>query len=204
MLLYLFSETSVKNASIPKLILLLVVSGFVWASMSVYGQKPNAKEHETPNERFYRMGGRETKAQIVTKNGELTATEIAGTRDLRVYGNGGHFNCRSWIPAENDTGLKCDIPAIRTFIWEHWQNKRRGYIRITWDSVDFVSTAHIFIEPDAAGAWNIKWRWARISGEITDLPSIVLLTQKKPDRTEAAGPYVLVFKDREAQEVQRI
>ena len=56
------------------------------------------------------------------------------------------------------------------FIWEHWQKKRRGYIRVTVDSVDTMSTSHIFVEPNDRGPWHVAWRVAQARG---NAPSVV-------------------------------
>lgn len=52
---------------------------------------------------------------------------------------------------------------IRDFIWQHWNEKRRGYIKMTTDMVDWVTTDHIFIEPDQEGQWHVAWKSAYIS-----------------------------------------
>lgn len=49
----------------------------------------------------------------------------------------------------------------RDFIWRHWQAKKRGYIRITFNSVDATSASHIFIEPDARGVSQGTWKIVR-------------------------------------------
>src|SRR5436190_1871797 len=77
----------------------------------------------------------ETQTALVMHGRELTATNIAQGRDLKLYDDGGHFDCRRL--ALSDTAPRnCDLPKARDFIWEHWQKKRRGYIRVTEDSVD--------------------------------------------------------------------
>jgi hypothetical protein len=112
----------------------------------------------------------EAQTALVMNGRELTASNIAQGRDLKLYDDGGHFDCRQL--ALSDTAPRnCDLPKARDFIWEHWQKKRRGYIRVTVDSVDTMSTSHIFIEPDSHGAWHVAWRIAqtRANG-----PSVVM------------------------------
>jgi hypothetical protein len=124
---------------------------------------PDSAPAETPRERFYRRGGRTIQAKtIFLENGELTSASIKGPRQIQQYANGGHFDCGRFPVPE----------AARDFIWTHWQAKTRGYIRLTFHSVDAVSTSHIFIEPDSGGVWRIVRRIVRHTNEIDDLPTI--------------------------------
>src|SRR5262245_20959770 len=69
-----------------------------------YVQK-TSKRTETPNERFERKGGRSITTEITVKqNGEVTAAIIAKERDVRLYDQGGHFDCRRWTPAAIKNG----------------------------------------------------------------------------------------------------
>src|SRR5215510_2566145 len=147
------------------------------------------KRTETPNERFARKGGRSiTTETTVKQGGEVTAAIIANGRDLQLYDQGGHFDCRRWTPdalkngQENEQRIASSLKAARNFIWEHWQNKKRGYIRVTENTVDCTSTSHIFIEPAAGGEWQIAWRIARahamMSDGVDDLPTIRRVEQK--------------------------
>ena len=168
-------------------------------------KKPKEQKQETPNEKFYRLGGKETKAEVISQGYELTTSNIAEKRNLSLYEAGGHFNCRDWIGRENSKDVNCDFSKIRDFIWQHWQNKQRGYIRITFDSVDAVSSSHIFVEPKKDGTWHIAWRIVRHNNIITDIPDIVALEQAKPKKSdEEGGTFVLVFKNVEGDEIQRL
>jgi hypothetical protein len=174
-------------------------------------QKKRAQRQETPNERFYRKGGKSTKAAIIVQNGQLTTAAIAQGRDLSLYDDGGHANCRAGMvrfqgeSAADFNSENCRILKVRDFIWEHWQNKRKGYIRISFDSVDAVSTSHIFVEPDQNGKWHVAWRIVRHFGEITDITDIISVERAEPKRTDrGGGSYVLVFKDRDGDEEERL
>jgi hypothetical protein len=102
----------------------------------------------------------EKQTELLMHGRELMTADIAQARDMTLYDDGGHFDCREH--SFSDTSLRnCDLPKTRDFIWEHWQKKRRGYIRVTVDSVDTMSTSHIFIEPDSLGAWHVAWRVAQ-------------------------------------------
>lgn len=101
-----------------------------------------------------------TKTEVTaTKSGELTSKNILENRDISQYDQGGHFDCHGWTPKEASD--PCDEKKVRDFIWQHWSEKKRGYIRITYGSVDARSTSHIFIEPNEKGEWYIAWRIAR-------------------------------------------
>jgi hypothetical protein len=91
---------------------------------------------------------------------ELTNADLVQRRDLKLYNDGGHFDCRD-LALSDTVPRNCDLPKARDFIWKHWQQKRRGYIRVTFDSVDTMSTSHIFVEPDDHGVWVVVWRVAQ-------------------------------------------
>ena len=138
----------------------------------------------------------ETQTSLVMHGRELTASNIAQGRDLKLYDDGGHFDCRQYSSSDK-APRNCDFPKVREFIWEHWQKKRRGYIRLTVDSVDTMSTSHIFIEPDSRGIWHVAWRvaQARANG-----PSIVRDLSSFPTLERVGSK--LVFKASDGSETQ--
>ena len=171
------------------------------------------RREETPSERFYRKGGKETKTEVVMDHGALTSADIAQRRDLSIYDDGGHINCRLGMvcysgEAAKDFGREqCQLPKLRDFVWGHWQTRKRGYIRVSFDSVDAVSTSHLFIEPDSDGKWHVAWRIARHNHEITDIPNIRSIRQRPATRTDIEcrckpGDTVLSFIDWEGDEIQ--
>jgi hypothetical protein len=171
---------------------------------------------ETPNERFYRKGGKETKAAIIVNDdGSLTASDIAQHRDLAIFEDGGHLDCRSEMVLASGMSApefrpeSCDLPKLRDFVWQNWQTKKRGYIRITFASVDAVSTSHLFIEPDNRGQWHIAWRIARHNNLITDIPDIRSLRQRPATDSDVycrckPGAIVLSFIDWQGEEIQML
>ena len=130
-------------------------------------------------------------------NGEVTAHDIAGKRDLNKYAQGGHFDCRIYVLSREKR--QCDLSAFRLFLWENWSKKTRAYVRLTENSPDAGATAHYFIEPDEKGAWTIVRRLARWGAippgvsEIVDFPRIYRVEQRA-DEGDARG-WRLVFKD---------
>jgi len=168
-------------------IFLAILMGF--SSFTLAQEKPNESD-ETRN----------TKAQIELKDkGELTAKDIAQKRTMASYADGGYFDCRGWVPKDEPRGT-CDQKKIRDFIWRHWNEKTRGYIRVTYNSVDARSTSHIFIEPDKNDEWSICWRIVRwhaipqLSNQITEISKIVSIdrVQDKPKK----GEWMIEFKNK--------
>ena len=156
---------------------------------------------ETPNQKFYALGGKQTPAKIISRGEELTTDDIAQGRDLSLYDRGGLFDCQHhWDEPSRD---HCDVQAIRKFIWEHWHQKKRGYIRATFNSVDATSTFHIFIEPTSSGRWHVAWRIARHTNEITDCPDITSVAWESRKRGDEKGSKVLVFRHQDHSEIQR-
>lgn len=140
------------------------------------------------------------------KDGAFTTDEIAGARTLSLYDDAGHFDCRRFSqdatykrPEEEKTRIASAMKSARDFIWEHWQSKKRGYIRITFNSVDATSTSHIFIEPDARSVWQVTWRIVRHNDRVDDLPPIRIIEQKN-----VRGETVLVFKTADGDEQETL
>jgi hypothetical protein len=161
-----------------------------------------AAQSETRREKFFALGGRETPAKIIAHGVELTTDDIAQGRDLSSYDQAGFFDCRSVAPPPRP---HCELETIRKFIWEHWQAKRRGYIRVTWNSVDATSTSHVFIEPAAeGGSWHVTWRIVRDRRFITELPDITSVAWVPRTENDEAGEKILVFRHANHEEIQRL
>jgi hypothetical protein len=183
----------------------LVTLSFGFAGQ-LHAQGTSGKE-ESPWEKFERKGGRSVHAKIsIAADYELTAPQIAEGRNLQLYDQGGHLDCRNHVPGterkreEIDKRIDRALEPARAFIWKHWHEKKRGYIRLTFDSVDALSTAHILIEPDDAGQWQIVWSWVRDSGMVDTLPVIRRLEQEARDK----GKSTLIFKDADGEEWKRL
>jgi len=145
-------------------------------------------------------------ATFQAEDGGFTTNAIAGTRNLPLYDDAGHFDCREFTreaiykrPKEEKARIASAMGNARAFIWEHWQSKKRGYIRITFNSVDATSTSHIFIEPDSSGVWQVTWRIVRHSNEVDDLPPIRIVDRKNVD-----GEAVLVFHAADGEEEETL
>ncbi len=129
----------------------------------------------------------------------LTTKTISQNRDLSQYEKGGHVNCRKWMTKDKQSP-QCNETAVRDFIWQMWSEKKLGYITISGDSVDSLSTSHIFIEPDKKGNFQIvrrTVRWSALPGAnywIQDDPKIisVVRVEDKPQK----GQWTLILKDK--------
>lgn len=120
-------------------------------------------------------------------DGALTTDRVAGNRKLSLYDDGGSLDCRRFKRDEigkpqvtNARVSACERKA-RTFIWEHWLDKKRGYIRVTGNSVDATATKYFFIEPDHTGNWQVILKIVR-EGCIDELPAFRTV-QRRDDTT---------------------
>jgi hypothetical protein len=51
---------------------------------------------------------------------------------------------------------------VKDFIWQHWKEKRRGFVIVTFHSIEGEpSTSFMFIEPDAKGRWHVDTKIER-------------------------------------------
>ncbi len=98
---------------------------------------------------------------------------------------------------------------MRTFIWHRWQEKKRGYIRVSESGVDTGGTSHIFIEPDTHGIWHIARRWVGSRGpfrpdQILDEPLIFSVHRVRHEKFDKpGGSYALSFGGTDGSEVWR-
>src|SRR4051812_7964793 len=82
----------------------------------------------------------------------FTREQIAQQRDLPTYDDGGDF---SMDRAADMTPFLPHVVALRRFVWTHWSERRRGYVRFTISGVDSALTRHLFVEPRTDGRWHI-------------------------------------------------
>jgi hypothetical protein len=140
---------------------------------------------------------------FVDKDGAYTTANILSGRSLALYDIGGHFDCRrftkDWFAnrSKAEDHITSLVARAREFIWLHWQNKQRGYVRITFNSVDATSTSHIFIEPDGKGHWQLIWRIVRHNNRVNDVPLIRTVEMRS---VESKGQLVFKSSDGKVQE----
>lgn len=103
-------------------------------------------DSELPKDRFARKGGRELEAYVRGDQNLLTAEGIEQGRDLNRYERLDVSDREPRFAAELEASSI--IARARSFLWEHWHNKKSAYLTITGSSVDATSTSHIFVEED--------------------------------------------------------
>lgn len=181
-----------------KIFQLFVLTTLIFLPSVVFGQQKQVEIKETKN----------TRAEIIWKdNGELSIKDVTQKRDMTQYADGGYFDCRGWVSKDAFRGI-CDEKKIRDFLWQHWTEKKRAYVRVTYDSVDAKSTSHIFVEPNENGEWSVAWRIVRfhaipqLNNQITDVAKIVSVerVENKPKK----GDWVLVFKNKIGDIMERM
>jgi hypothetical protein len=81
----------------------------------------------------------------------------AAQRDLSRYERLGPL-CVSGVPTFREDAES----KVRRFLWEHWVEKRPGYVIATFHTVEGKpGTSLIFVGPDGEGAWRIEVRYQR-------------------------------------------
>jgi hypothetical protein len=123
---------------------------------------------ELPNARFARKGGRITPSKVFFQKGVLTVKDVAQGRNLSRYETLTLTNTKPTPVVER----KSDpiLASARTFLWQHWHDRKQGYLILTLSSVDATSTSHVFVEQENTGRWCVYWRIVRHMGDVDDLP----------------------------------
>lgn len=86
-----------------------------------------------------------------------TTKNITQNRNMTEYDQGGLF-WSSTRYGETFGNLKDRLEGekkVRDFIWQHWLEKKRGYIKFNHARTDTSTTTHYFIEPDEKGEWIV-------------------------------------------------
>jgi hypothetical protein len=137
-----------------------------------------------------------------------TQAEIAAGRQLNLYDDGGDFSSKM-----SDHGAIPRISELREFVWNHWTQRKRGYIRLSMSYIDTTTTWHVFVEPTQTGAWHVTMlrflHWYGVPGaarwEAIDEPDILAIERAKPVQDDVhGGEDVLVLKDKDDKEVWRL
>ena len=137
-------------------------------------------------------------------------------RDLLAYEFGGHLGCKTPLIRESRR-CQSSLRKARDFIWNHWREKKRGYVVVTMTSPDSAKDVHMFIEHDIAGAWRVVWRSGTLycascpgphtPGAIYQSAEMRSLEQKRATETDInwpVGTRYLVFLDTYGNEVERL
>ena len=127
---------------------------------------------------------------------------IAQGRDLTIYDQEVSQCC--W---RLDSTVKA-----RAFLWQHWREKRRTYLIVTFIGLDSVDKAHIFVEPDEHGEWHVIWRResiipprrGSIVDDMPDIRSIELRSVDERDYRYKGGHCILFFIGKDGKEVETL
>jgi hypothetical protein len=85
--------------------------------------------------------------------GQSSFAQNRRKRDLTKYDNGGTFDFRWSVVWDAHERM---ASTIRDFVWEHWTNKRLGYISRTVYTIEGDPTTYrLFIEPGANQTWHV-------------------------------------------------
>lgn len=114
----------------------------------------------------HQLGLDKSKKPLLRKKSKLlwddvygyTTKDFFGDKDLTKYEDGGTFHCGYWKPSSDQLG--CDDNKIREFIWQHWESKKLGYVRINSCGADTCGTSHYFIELSKDGEVQVVWHYA--------------------------------------------
>jgi hypothetical protein len=79
------------------------------------------------------------------------------------YEYDGRRGCGQTSSEKEQQDCERSLQKARAFIWEHWRQRRAGYVIVKMPSADAESEAHIFIEEDADGRMRLVWTWERIA-----------------------------------------
>ena len=76
-------------------------------------------------------------------------------RDMSLYDNGGRA-----FKGCDDYPSYCEKPLekARRFVWQHWKQRKRGYVIVARVSPEAVWETHLFIEPGPDGRWRVAER----------------------------------------------
>jgi hypothetical protein len=81
-------------------------------------------------------------------------------RDLKKFAKGGSVEIRAGLDPPSEQERKRS--GVREFLWNHWKNRVRGWIQVTfWSQADDPSTYDIYVEPREKERWTITVEYER-------------------------------------------
>ena len=137
------------------------------------------------------------------KDNEWTTGDITQNREMSEYEQGGHFWC-STRPYGNEEDRINGEKKVRNFIWKHWTEKKRGYIKMTCGQTDTSQTIHYFIELDEKGKWSIARRniFNNLQNEKTITDDFV--TVERAEAKNEEDYWKLIFKAKNGKNLDRL
>ena len=80
-------------------------------------------------------------------------SDQASARNLASYDTIGPFVIGDEAGFEKDDNA---LGRIRSFIWEHWNRRQRGWLSATFYTIEGdKTTSKFFVEPDERGDWHL-------------------------------------------------
>lgn len=147
-------------------------------------------EAESGYDWLVRLGGRvngDPKAQW--EDHAFTCPEIAQGRNLRKYDKLELIDREHFHPSEMSQNPI--LAQARSFLWDHWQKRKRAYLVLTLSSVDSTGTSHIFVEPDDSGRWRVYRRHLSRSALIDEPTAYSLIWVRPPSWDKSGVPVSL-------------
>ncbi len=146
------------NISLKIILAMMILLNFSCSSNNQNADLTKANSLQTVNQDWGITAPELSKTPKVSTDPNLKITKIAGEitnddifqgRDISLYEKTDTSKCNNY---------KCIERKMRNFIWEHWNNKKRGYIKHKLQGIDVSYTEHIFIEPDSQENWRVVWK----------------------------------------------
>jgi len=135
-------------------------------------------------DQFARQGGRITRYPNAQWQGNsYTVADVGQGRNLTEYEkrelrDSIHLHPWEW---HNPT-----MAQARSFLWDHWRNRKRAYLVLTLSGVDHTGTTHVFVEPDDGGRWRV-YRRQLDRRELLDEPTAYSVVWVIPDKQDKSG-----------------
>ena len=158
---------------------------------------------------------------IVLQGGDGVPSSIRGYPQAQTGANSDEDRAGPYVITNQDANTGVKDAQIRTFLWEHWRNHRRGRLVEKRYSKEGIPASTTFvIEPNNEGAWSllVVTHWPPTKGSTPEhnqteyrafsvrriephrdpqLPAIFV----SDEETRAGDTYWLVFYDQKGKEV---
>ena len=114
-----------------------------------------------------------------------TPSPSPSRRDLTLYDRAGPFTI---TPALSKAARNALLAQIRSFLWEHWQQKRRGSLELNSpNAAGRPMTQHFFVEPDASNRWGITLESGGATETFHVVEQVEMQTEVPPVLNPAPG-----------------
>ena len=84
---------------------------------------------------------------------QCVSLKQAKMRDLSRYDKAGPYTIDLNLDAQSRANIEAEV---REFLWNHWKQRRLGYVRVTrYSKEGEPSASSYFVEPDEKSVWQI-------------------------------------------------